>query len=59
MCQLMGSFQVQLPKGLGTLYDATLQLASYEDVLSYCASLDVSVSAEQVRFVLVRQSSRP
>ena len=42
----------QLPKALGTLYDATLQLASYEDVLSYCASLDVSVSAEQVRFVL-------
>ena len=42
----------QLPKALGTLYDATLQLASYEDVVTYCASLDVSISAEQVRFVL-------
>ena len=42
----------QLPKALGTLYDATLQLASYEDVVTYCASLDVSVCAEQVRFVL-------
>ena len=42
----------ELPNVLGTLYDATLQLVSYEDVVAYCASLDVSVSTEQVRFML-------
>jgi len=37
-----------IPKTITGQYDPALQLASYQDVLSYCATLDTSVTTEQV-----------